>query len=151
MTPHVLSIVVANMGVAATMALLSIGLYRFQQRKLPKWVFPVPVVVIGVGFLFLLSRSAHGSWPWPATVRKVRTVQDRQGGCRCGIAAAAGACRGPQASLLAADDASALALWQAYTPLFVVLLGERAEALGQAVERFEFSQALEILRQHEAA
>ena len=100
MTPHVLSIVVANMGVAATMALLSIGLYRFQQRKLPKWVFPVPVVVIGVGFLFLLSRSAHGSWPWPATVRKVRTVQDRQGGCRCGIAAAAGACRGPQASLL---------------------------------------------------
>ena len=122
------------------MALLSIGLYRFQQRKLPKWVFPVPVVVIGVGFLFLLSRSAHGSWPWPATVR-----------CRCGIAAAAGACRGPQASLLAADDASALALWQAYTPLFVVLLGERAEALGQAVERFEFSQALEILRQHEAA
>jgi hypothetical protein len=104
------------MGVAATMALLSIGSYRFQQRKLPKWVSPL---------------------------------------CRCGIAAAAGSGpgargRGPQVSLLAADDASALELWRADTPLFVVLPGERAEALGQAVERFEFSQALEILRQHEA-
>ncbi|MES2482779.1 MAG: ATP-binding protein [Pseudomonadota bacterium] len=54
------------------------------------------------------------------------------------------------ARLLADDDASALELWQAYTPLFVDLLGQRAEAFGQAVERFEFSQALELLRQHDA-
>ncbi len=51
--------------------------------------------------------------------------------------------------LLADDDASALELWQESKPLLVPLLGDRAEVFGQAVERFDFSEALEILRQHD--
>ena len=54
------------------------------------------------------------------------------------------------ASLLADDDASALDLWQESRPVFVQLLADQAEAFGQAIERFDFSAALEILRQHEA-
>jgi PAS domain S-box-containing protein len=53
--PDVLSIVVANVSIAATVGLLAVGLFRFQQRKVPGWVVPLPVAVVGVGFLFFLD------------------------------------------------------------------------------------------------
>ncbi len=53
-------------------------------------------------------------------------------------------------NLLAGDDPNALALWQASKPVFIRLLEDEIEAFGQAVEQFDFPQALKILRRHEA-
>jgi PAS domain S-box-containing protein len=52
--------------------------------------------------------------------------------------------------LLAEDDTRAIDLWRQARPALGALLGDRAEAFGQAVEGFDFSEALDLWRRSQA-